>query len=277
MIEDRTTDAGIVPARPFVGAAQHHDLVLPVPAIGVRQRLQQFPAGNAPYVRKNRQLQRPKGIRQHLPQPRRIPQNPRIGRLPHHRGKFHVGHAAKAVHKRGRQRRRCIQPHRRQLGSVPHQDEPAVRPGPHERHQVFQQISRPEAVRKADQRHLVHNKQRAPRLVERERKRANSLCTKRLLPINMLVNGRSRMPRILRQHLGRPTGRRQQHGRNLQRSQARHHSSHGRGLTGPRIPVHHQDIPVVRGQKSGNRPQQPLLARGGRIRKRLPEKWIKLH
>ena len=35
MIEDGTADAGIVPARPFVGAAEHHDLVLPVLAIGV--------------------------------------------------------------------------------------------------------------------------------------------------------------------------------------------------------------------------------------------------
>ena len=57
MIEDGTADTGIVPARPFVGAAEHHDLVLPVLAIGVRERFQQFPAGNALHVRKNGQTQ----------------------------------------------------------------------------------------------------------------------------------------------------------------------------------------------------------------------------
>ena len=208
-----------------------------------------------------------------------IDQNPGIGSLAHHGGQSSIRDPAKAFHIFRRKRRRSLQTHRRQLRGIAHQNEAAVGAGAHKRNQIGQQIARtksPAAVRggNANERYLVHNEQRAAGLVGRQRELAHSIGPKRFLPVDMLMNGRSRLSAIAAEHLGRTPGRSQQNARNLQRRQPGHNGSQGRSLTGTRIAVHHQDIAVVRSQKGRNLPQKLVLAGGGFIGKTAQKRLI---
>ena len=45
-------DAGVVPHRPLVGAAEHRHFIRTIFIIGIRKRLQELPAPDAPEIRK---------------------------------------------------------------------------------------------------------------------------------------------------------------------------------------------------------------------------------
>ena len=250
-VEDLGTDAQVVSARPFVGAAQDDDLVLAVTGIGVRKGLQKLAAADAHDVRKTVQAES-EGVAvaalHHFAQMRGIHEDTGILRLPDHRGERHERHAAEDRHILRRKGRRGVQSHGRQLRRIPDEDEPAVHPRADEIHQVGQQIPRAEGRtafrRDSDQRHFVHHEKGVPRLVRTQRELAET-ALERLLAVDVLMDGGRRAPGVLRQHFGRAAGRRQQHGFHFQGVQGGDDRRHRRRLARSGIAVHHQDVSVV--------------------------------
>ena len=280
-VEDLTTDAQVIPAGPLVGAAQHHHFVLAVSAIGIGQSLQKLTAGEALDIGKTLALkaQGSPRKRQQRAKMRGVHKDARALGLPHHRRERHERHTPEGGHVVPRQRRGSVQPHGRQLRVIPHENQFAVHAGADERYQIGQQIPRPERRplrrRDADERHLVYDVERVAGLVRRERERAHTVGPERFLPVNVLVDGRGRMPRIERQHFGRAAGGRQQDRSQRQVFKACHHRRHGRCLARSGIAVHYQDIAVVGAQKGRHLLEQRPLTGRSLVRKMRAESVVK--
>jgi len=85
--------------------------------------------------------------RKHAAHQCRVEQDARSILLAHHLLELHIGHVAVPAHLFGIERRTALHTHRRQLGTVPYDNQPTTASLTHVTNQVVEQISRPECRR----------------------------------------------------------------------------------------------------------------------------------
>ena len=273
------SDTQIVLYRPLVRTAENDSLILIIVTICVRNLLYQitsrYPLDISELLHLQPQIadvHNPRTIlqfRYHLTDQSRIIQNTRLALLTHNSGKFRENGSAHHSHIIVKQRRAGIQTHRRQLRRVTDQNHLASCTGTHKRYEVLKQIARTERRSRlllagidTYQRHLIHDKESILVLVRSQTELTEAVASYRLLPIDMLMDCVSRLIRIRRQDLCRPSRWSKQHTFGLILLQDRYHSRNRSRLAGTRISIHNQNVVVIRTDEIRHLAQQTVLALG---------------
>ena len=142
-------DALVEPVRPFVRTRDNQRLFHTVFTIGILNALQYLAAVDLFDIPErqieHRDIDNPG--RKHAAHQCRVEQDARSILLAHHLLELHIGHVAVPAHLFGIERRTALHTHRRQLGTVPYDNQPTTASLTHVTNQVVEQISRPECRR----------------------------------------------------------------------------------------------------------------------------------